>query len=91
MNPELGLFALILATCLAVLQSIIPLIGSYNGRLNWMATAKTLATGQFVFVLLSFMCLVVAFVSDDFSVQYVASNSNSLLPVYYKITAVWGA
>ncbi|WP_422474642.1 heme lyase CcmF/NrfE family subunit [Endozoicomonas sp. ALB032] len=90
MNPELGLFALILATCLALLQSIIPLAGSYNGRLNWMATGKTLATGQFVFVLLSFMCLVVAFLSDDFSVQYVASNSNSLLPVYYKVTAVWG-
>ncbi|MGI9278974.1 MAG: heme lyase CcmF/NrfE family subunit [Endozoicomonas sp.] len=90
MNPELGLFALILATCLALLQSIIPLVGSYNGRLNWMATGKTLATGQFAFVLLSFLCLVFAFVSDDFSVQYVASNSNSLLPVYYKVTAVWG-
>ncbi|WP_257276006.1 MULTISPECIES: heme lyase CcmF/NrfE family subunit [unclassified Endozoicomonas] len=90
MNPELGLFALILATCLALLQSIIPLLGSYNGRLNWMATGKTLASGQFVFVLLSFMCLVFAFVSDDFSVQYVASNSSSLLPVYYKVTAVWG-
>ena len=90
MNPELGLFALILATCLAVLQSIVPLMGSYNGRLQWMTAGKSLAIGQFVFVLLSFTCLVVAFLTDDFSVKYVANNSNSLLPSIYKFTAVWG-
>lgn len=90
MSPELGLFALILATCVAVLQSIVPLVGSFNGRLGWMATGKTLATGQFALVLISFLCLVNAFIVDDFSVQYVASNSNSLLPMIYKITATWG-
>ena len=91
MNPEVGLFSLILATCLAVQQSIIPLIGSYNRRLRWMLTGKMLAIGQFAFVLLSFLCLVYAFLSDDFSVQYVANNSNTLLPTFFKITAIWGS
>lgn len=90
MNPELGLFALILATCLAVLQSVVPLVGSYSGRLPWMAAGKWLAAGQFVFVLLSFVCLSVAFLTDDFTVSYVANNSNSLLPAIYKLTATWG-
>lgn len=89
MNPELGLFALILATCLAILQSVAPLFGSYSGRLPWMAAGKWLAAGQFVFVLLSFICLVVAFLTDDFTVSYVANNSNSLLPDIYKLTATW--
>ncbi len=90
MNPELGLFALILATCLALLQSVVPLVGSYTGRLRWMSAGRSLATGQFIFTLLSFSCLVYAFLTDDFSVKYVASNSNSLLPSIYKFTATWG-
>ena len=90
MNPELGLLALILATCLAVLQGIVPLVGSYSGRLSWMAAGKSLAAGQFVFVLLSFVCLAVAFLTNDFTVRYVANNSNSLLPDIYKLTATWG-
>ncbi|MRI32424.1 heme lyase NrfEFG subunit NrfE [Endozoicomonas sp. OPT23] len=90
MNPELGLFALILATCLALLQSVVPLVGSYTGRLRWMNAGRSLATGQFIFTLLSFSCLVYAFLADDFTVKYVASNSNSLLPAIYKVTATWG-
>ena len=90
MNPELGLLALILAFCMALLQGVIPLAGSFNGKLRWMAMGRTLAYGQFSFVLLSFMCLVYAFTSDDFSVAYVANHSNTLLPLEYKITATWG-
>ena len=90
MAPELGLLTLIFATCLAMLQSILPLAGSFTGQTRWMKTGKTLATGQFVMVLLSFMCLVYAFLADDFSVAYVANNSSTILPVVYKITATWG-
>ncbi|AMO57536.1 cytochrome C biogenesis protein CcmF [Endozoicomonas montiporae] len=90
MNPELGLLALILAFCMALLQGIIPLAGSFTGQIRWMNMGRTLVFGQFAFVLLSFMCLVYAFVSDDFSVAYVANNSNTLLPLQYKITATWG-
>lgn len=90
MNAELGLFALILASCLAILQSVVPLVGSYSGRLPWMAAGKSLAIGQFIFVLLSFVCLAAGFLTDDFSITYVANNSNSLLPAVYKFTAIWG-
>ena len=90
MNAELGLFALILASCLAILQSVVPLVGSYSGRLTWMAAGKSLAIGQFIFVLLSFVCLAAGFLTDDFSITYVANNSNSLLPAVYKFTAIWG-
>ena len=90
MSPELGLMALVLAFCMALLQSIIPLAGSFTGKLRWMAMGRTLTYGQFAFVLLSFLCLMYAFVSDDFSVAYVANHSNSLLPLHYKITATWG-
>ena len=75
---------------MAVVQSIVPLLGSYTGRLRWMALARPMAFGQFAFITLSFLCLVNAFVTNDFSVAYVANNSNTLLPLHYKITAAWG-
>jgi len=90
MLPEFGLFALILSLLFAVLQSVVPLMGTATGRVQWMLMARPLAWGQFAFLLTAFIILATAFVQDDFSVAYVANNSNSLLPVYYKISAVWG-
>ncbi|MFB9887532.1 heme lyase CcmF/NrfE family subunit [Balneatrix alpica] len=90
MIPELGLLALILALCLSVLLALVPLWGTWSGNAFWMRFAVPLVNGQFVFIALSFACLVWAFVTDDFSVAYVASNSNSQLPWYYKFSAVWG-
>jgi cytochrome c-type biogenesis protein CcmF len=89
--PELGHFALILALALAVVQAIFPLAGSFNRRLPWMAMARPLAWGQLTFLAIAFACLLQAFLSDDFSVVYVARNSNTLLPTIYKVSAVWGA
>ncbi|AMD00728.1 MULTISPECIES: heme lyase CcmF/NrfE family subunit [Halomonas] len=90
MVAELGNFALILALCLAVIQSVLPLLGTYcdNGRL--MRTGRFLATGQFVFLSLSLAVLIWAFVVSDFSVRYVASHSSLSQPTIYKVTAVWG-
>jgi cytochrome c-type biogenesis protein CcmF len=88
--PELGQFSLILAFCVSLLLFILPLVGAYYSNNLLMQSARSLSTGFFVFVLFSFLCLVYSFVHDDFSVKYVASNSNSLLPVYFKISAVWG-
>ncbi len=90
MIPELGHLALAIALALSLLQAVVPLVGTYRGNLTLMAYARPLAAGQFVFSVLSFACLTYAFVTDDFSVQYVANHSNSLLPVYYKVSAVWG-
>jgi cytochrome c-type biogenesis protein CcmF len=91
MAPELGIFALILAFVLSLAQALFGLIGAWKGRDDWMAVARPAVTGQFVFVATSFACLVYAFVHDDFSVQYVAHNSNSHLPLFYQVAAVWGA
>ena len=90
MVAEVGLLALIIALCLSLVLSILPLIGSYSGDLRLMNQARCLAFGLLVFVALSFACLVWAFINDDFSVDYVARHSNSLLPLQYKISAAWG-
>ena len=91
MAPELGVFALILAFVLSLSQAFFGLSGAWKGKVAWMAVARPAVTGQFVFVATAFGCLVYAFVHDDFSVQYVARNSNSHLPLFYQVAAVWGA
>ncbi len=90
MIAELGGFSLILALFLSVVLAIVPLSGTITGNEIWMNYAKPLATGQFLFVLVSFLCLGYAFVVDDFSVAYVANHSNSQMPMQYKISAIWG-
>ncbi len=91
MIPELGHLAMILALCLAIVQGTLPLIGAWRGDHQWMGLAQPAAWGQFSFLAFSFACLTYAFMVDDFSVAYVAQNSNSALPWYYKFSAVWGA
>jgi cytochrome c-type biogenesis protein CcmF len=90
MIPEFGQIALALALCLAVVQGTFPIVGAARGRADWMALARPAAAGQFVFVLFAFGALVYAFLTDDFSVMFVAQHSNSALPVFYKATAAWG-
>ncbi len=90
MIPELGHLALILALILATAQAAMPLAGSLTGNRPWMIMARPLAYGQFVFVAIAFAALVEAFLTSDFSVLYVAQNSNTLLPDIYKFSAVWG-
>jgi len=89
--PELGHLALILALCFAVVQAFFPLMGAWKADHHWMSLGQPAAWGQFVFLLISFACLTWAFITDDFTVAYTANNSNSMLPWYYKISAVWGA
>ena len=91
MIAELGHFSLILALCLAMAQAVIPLVGTFANKPLWISCARPLSGGQFVFVAISFACLVTVFLQDDFSVAYVAHNSNALLPAYFKVSAVWGA
>ena len=91
MIPELGHFALIMALVMALIQASIPVIGATKGINSWMAIAKPVARLQLFFMLSSFAALVYAFVVHDFSVAYVANNSNTELPLIYRISAVWGA
>lgn len=89
--PELGLFALLVALGFSLLQATIPLLGAATRRPLWMAFAEPMAWGQFAFLLLAYASLTGSFLLDDFSVAYVANNSNSMMPWYYKFTAVWGS
>ena len=91
MIPELGHFALILALCMAMIQSFFPIAGAARGNVAWMSLARPAARAQFVFLLVAFSALAHAFIVNDFSVAYVARNSNSMLPLVYRIAAVWGA
>ena len=88
--PELGEYALILALCLSILLTTVPLIGASRGNVLWMGFARPLSKGMFLFTLISFLCLGWAFLNNDFSVAYVANNSNSALPWYFRLSAVWG-
>lgn len=90
MIPEIGQFALVIALCLAVVQGIFPIAGAALNIKSWMNMARPVAMGQFVFVSISFACLVYAFVTNDFSVLYAASHSNSQLPIQYRVAGVWG-
>jgi cytochrome c-type biogenesis protein CcmF len=89
--PELGHFALILALGVAVLQVAVPMVGWRRHDQRLLAVAASAAQGQFLCVLAAFACLTYAFVAKDFSVAYVQQNDHSQLPLFYRVTAVWGA
>lgn len=91
MMPEIGTFLLCLALGLALLLSIYPLWGAARQDARLMTLARPLTWGMFLAIAAAFMVLVHAFVVNDFTVAYVATNSNTLLPVYYRIAATWGA
>ena len=90
MIPELGNLALALALGLAVVQGTLPLVGAQRAHQAWMGLARPAACAQLVFVALAFAALAWSFLVSDFSVAYVAQNSNRVLPWFYRLTAVWG-
>ncbi|HEY6898167.1 MAG TPA: heme lyase CcmF/NrfE family subunit [Rhodocyclaceae bacterium] len=90
MIPEIGHFALILALAVALVQGIGSLTGAIRHDAALSALARPAAVTQSLLVIIAFGCLTQAFVSNDFSVRYVAEHSNSMLPMVYKVAAVWG-
>ncbi len=90
MIPEIGQLALALALCLALAQASLGLAGAARGDGSWMGATRPAARGQFAFVAIAFGCLTYAFVANDFTVAYVVSNSNSALPLAYRVSGVWG-
>jgi len=91
MIPELGHMALILALSLAIMQSTLPIVGAHKGIASWIAVAKPVALAQLLFMLVAYGCLTYSFLVHDFSVAYVAQNSNTHLPTLYLVSGVWGA
>jgi cytochrome c-type biogenesis protein CcmF len=89
--PELGHFALVIALALALAQAGLGFTGAATNRHALMSTARPIAIGQFLFVASAFAALAYSFVSSDFSVLNVATNSNSKLPTAYRFAATWGS
>lgn len=87
---ELGYFLLVATLVLAVLQVVLPAVGVWRNQVQWQRLAPSLAVAGFVAVFGSFLTLVAGFYYNDFSLVYVASHSNSLLPWFYKVSATWG-
>lgn len=90
MIAELGLLSLILALVVALMLSILPVLGLQLQRVEWIDSAKTYVRVQFIFIGVAYLCLTLCFLNDDFSVLYVVNNSSLLLPWFYKLCAVWG-
>ncbi len=91
MIAELGHFSLILALCMAIVLGTLPIIGAFRGLAGWVAVAKPAAFGQLLFMALAYACLTYSCLTHDFSVKYIATNSNTALPTLYLISGVWGA
>ena len=87
---EIGHFALVLAFALALVQTVLPLLGARKGDTRMMAVGGPVAVTGFAMTALSFVALVSAYVTSDFSVISVWENSHSLQPLLYKITGTWG-
>src|SRR5437588_12458126 len=91
MIPEIGQFALIMALLVALTQAAVPMLGAARGNRGWMAVAAPAGQVQFIFVAIAFSCLAYSFITNDFSVLNVATNSNSQLPLHYRLAATWGS
>lgn len=90
MISEIGLFALIVALMVALVQGIAPMWGAAKGSPAMMQVGATAAIGQLVLILVAFGCLIFAFATSDFSLRVVAANSHTQKPLFYKISATWG-
>ena len=90
MIAEIGQYSLVLALFTAIILAVFPILGAQTNRPQLNAIARPASWGLFVWVAISFICLTITFIENDFSVLYVAQNSNSQLPLIYRICAVWG-
>ena len=90
MIAEIGHFALVLALFAALAQASVPMVGAARGEPGWMALGVPAAIAQFALLLVAFAALTHGFVTSDFSLKIIATNSNSLKPLIYKISGVWG-
>lgn len=90
MIAELGVYALVWALLFSLMLVCVPIIGIWKNNLRWQQAAKGYVIGQLIFIFLAYVCLSISFLTDDFTVLYVLTNSSLSLPWFYKLCAVWG-
>ncbi len=91
MTPEIGHFALALTLAMAMVQSVLPIVGASRGNILWMHSARWSSIGQVFFASIAFFALMQAFITSDFTVKNVVENSHSLKPMLFKIAGTWGS
>lgn len=91
MIPEMGQFALTLALTIALVQSVLPMLGAARGNHLWMQSARISSIAQLLFIGVAFAALMRSFVVSDFTVANVVENSHSLKPMLFKIAGTWGS
>ena len=91
MIGELGTFCLVLAFCVAIAQAVLPIVGTIANRPSWMSFSRTAAYLQWLLIAIAYALLTYAFIEHDYSIRYVANNSNNAQPLAYRISGVWGA
>ena len=91
MTAELGNFCLALALCISIAQAILPILGAQKQKQAWMAFARPAAYTQWLIIVIAYALLTYAFITHDYSILYVANNSNNVQPLMYRISGVWGA
>jgi len=89
--PELGYAATVVGFVLALYGAMAGAIGVRTGRADWLRTGERAAVGIWVLITACIALMLYAFLTFDFSVRYVAMNTNRGTPFYYRITALWGA
>lgn len=88
---EIGLGATSLTLVLAVAAIVAAGLAVQRNAPSFLHSARHALILNFVLVTLACFTIIWSFVIKDFSVLYVAQNSNSQLPLLYRITALWGA
>ena len=91
MIAEVGHFALILAFLTAIIQGTLPMIGAHRSNAAWMALARPASVAQLLFIAIAFFTLMYGFIVSDFTIENVARNSNSAMPMLYKVSSTWGS
>jgi len=88
---ELGYAATVVGFVLALYGAMASVIGVRTGRADWLRTGERAAVGIWILITACIGAMLYAFLTFDFSVRYVAMNTNRGTPFYYRITALWGA
>ncbi|NNI30934.1 heme lyase CcmF/NrfE family subunit [Pasteurella multocida] len=91
MIAELGNYALALSLAIAMLVAIFALWGAEKNHIQLMSLARPMTYGLFISLTVAFVALFYLFAVNDFSVQYIVNNSNTNLPLHYRLSAVWGS
>ena len=87
---DLGYVALVLALVLALYGAVVSVLGGTRRMPELVASGRNAVYAVGGLVLLAAILLWVALLTDQFQLEYVATHTERSLPIFYKISALWG-